>query len=92
MFQVLTDFIDGVLGYLVGGGTSSSVLIGVLVLIICLVIVLLVARLGFEVSLIIVSPGIIVASFHGFLPALSFGIIVLLLGLFWTGLILALAR
>lgn len=92
MFQVLTDFIDGTLGYLVGGGTSSSVLIGCLVLIICLVIVLLAARLGFEVSLIIVSPGIIVASFAGFLPPLSFGIIVLLLGLFWTGLILALAR
>jgi hypothetical protein len=45
--------------------------------------------LDFTSAIAIVSPGIIVASFHGALPPVAFGVIVVLLGLGWAAVIIA---
>lgn len=83
---------DTVLANVIGGSVGQAVSIGALIIIILLVFVLLVSRLDLEVALIIVSPAIIVGSFVGWLPPLSFGVIVLVIGLAFAGVILALAR
>lgn len=92
MLGFLQEFTDAFLGNVIGGSNSNSVVMATLFLITILVAILLAARLDLELALIIVSPAIIIASFAGFLPTLSFGIIVLLLALFWAGIILALIR
>lgn len=92
MLEFMETFTDGVIGNIIGGTDTSAVIMAVLFLITILVAILLAARLELELALVIVSPAIIIASFAGLLPALSFGIIVLLLALFWTGIILALVR
>lgn len=92
MLEFLSDFTNGFMGNIIGGPDSSAVIMGVLFLITILVAILLAARVELELAMVIVSPAIIIASFAGLLPPLSFGIIVLILAVFWTGVILALIR
>lgn len=92
MLSFLQQFVDAFMSNVIGGSNSSAIIMGVLFLITILVAILLAARLDLELALVIVSPAIIIASFAGLLPALSFGIIVFLLALFWSGIILALIR
>lgn len=92
MLQFLSDFGNGVAGQIVGGTTSQAVSMASLFFIVILVAILVAARLDLEMALIIVSPGILVASFVGIISPVSFGVMVLLLGLFWAGIILALIR
>jgi hypothetical protein len=88
-FDLLTA---GFLENVVGGTWAQAGLVGFLVLIVVIVAILLAARVGLEFALVIVSPAIIAASFAGVLPPLAFGVVVLLVGLFFGGVILALAR
>lgn len=88
----ITALVDSVLGSIVGGGATQAVTMATLFLITILAILLLAARVELELALVIISPAIIVASFSGFLPPLAFGLVVFLIGLFFTGVILALAR
>ncbi len=92
MLQFLSDFGNGVAGQIVGGTTTQAFTMATLFFIVILVALLIAARLDLEMALIIVSPGILVASFVNLIPPLGFGVIVLLLGLFWAGIILALIR
>lgn len=92
MLGFLEDFSQGVMGNIIGGTDSGAVIMASLFLITILVAILLAARVELELALVIVSPAIVIASFAGLLPPLSFGIIVLLLALFWSGIILALIR
>lgn len=92
MLEFLDLFTDGVVGNIVGGSNSSAVTMATLFLISLLVMVLLSARLGLEIALIIVSPAIIIASFAGLIPQLAFGVIVFILALFWAGIILAMIK
>lgn len=88
----LMDFLDPILGNIIGGTATQAVTMGSLFLITILVVLLLAARVELELALIIISPAVIVASFAGLLPPLAFGIVVLLIALFFAGIILALAR
>jgi len=92
MLTFLQSFTDGFMGNIIGGTDTSAVVMGTLFLITILVAILLAARVELELALIIVSPAIIIASFAGLLPPLTFGLIVLILALFWVGIILALIR
>jgi hypothetical protein len=92
MLSFLEDLTGSVMGNIIGGSQSGAVLMSTLFLITILVAILLAARLDLELALVIVSPAIVVASFAGLLPPLSFGVIVLLLAIFWSGIILALIR
>lgn len=92
MLGFLQQFSDLFMGNVIGGPDTSAVIMASLFLITILVAILLAARVELELAIIIVSPAIIIASFAGLLPPLSFGIIVLLLAIFWSGIILALIR
>lgn len=92
MLEPVTTFFDSVMGNIIGGSGSQAIWIAALIILMLLVIVLLAARLGFDVAMIIVAPGVIIASFAGILPPMSFGIIVILLAVFWAGIVLAFAR
>lgn len=92
MIEVFDTFWNSVMGNIIGGSGSTPVWIAGLVILMLCVIVLLAARVGFDVAMIIVAPGIIIASFAGLLPMLSFGVIVILLAVFWAGIILTFAR
>lgn len=92
MLQFLSDFGNGVAGQIVGGTTTQAVSMASLFFIVILVAILIAARLDLEMALIVVSPGILVASFVGIIPPLGFGIVVFILGVFWAGIILALIR
>jgi len=92
MLEFLDLFTDGVTGNIIGGAGSNAVTMATLFLIALLVMVLLSARLGLEIALIIVSPAIIIASFAGLIPQLALGIIVLILALFWAGIILEMIK
>ena len=88
----LTEFSDAFLSTVVGGSAGQAVQMGALFLITLLVLALLIARIDLGAALIIVSPAIWVGSFVGFLPPLAFGVIVLLIAFFFTGVILTFAR
>lgn len=88
----LDSLMDPILGNIIGGTAGQAVLMGTLFVITILVVLLLAARIDLELALIIVSPAIIVASFSGLLPPLAFGVVVLLLALFFAGIILAISR
>jgi hypothetical protein len=92
MLAFLEEFTNGFMGNIVGGTAANSVIMATLMLIVILVAILLAARLDLELALVIVSPAIIISSFAGLLPPLTFGIIVFLLALFWVGIIMALIR
>lgn len=92
MLEPITTFTDSIMGNLIGGSGSTAVWTASLLVIMVLVAVLLTARLGFDIAMIIIAPGIVIASFAGLLPMLSFGIIVILLAVFWAGIIMALSR
>lgn len=92
MIEAVSTFFDSVLGNLIGGSGSTPIWVAGLVILMLLVIVLLTARVGFDVALIIVTPGVIVASFAGYLPMMSFGVIVILLAITWAAIISALTR
>ena len=92
MLEPLTTFFDSVMGNIIGGSGATPVWITALIIIMLCVAVLLAARVGFDVAMIIVAPGIIIASFAGLIPMLGFGIIVILLAVFWTGILLAMTR
>jgi hypothetical protein len=92
MLEFITTFWDSVIGNIIGGSGSTPVWMAALIIIMLCVIVLLAARIGFEVAIMIVAPGIIIASFAGLIPMVGFGVIVLLLAVFWAGIILSLAR
>lgn len=92
MLEFLRSFSEGLTGNIVGGVGTQSVVMATLFLIVILVVLLLAARLELEVALMIVSPGILVASFAGLLPPLTFGVIVLCLALFWSGVIMAVVK
>lgn len=88
----LSELSDGLLSQVIGGSASQAVAMGALFLITILVVVLLIARIDLGAALIIVSPAIIVGSFVGWLPPLAFGVSVLLIAFFFTGVILSFAR
>ena len=88
----LNAFTEPILNNIIGGTATQALNMGALFLLTILVMLLLTARMSLEVALIIVSPAIIVASFGVLLPPLAFGIAVLLIGLFFAGIILAIAR
>lgn len=88
----INALMDPVLGNIFGGTAAQAVTMGSLFIITILVMLLLAARIDLEYAFIIVSPAIIVASFAGLLPPLAFGVIVLLLALFFTAVIIAIAR
>lgn len=92
MLGFLDEFIASVAGNVIGGTSSASIELTVLFIISILVTVLLAARLELDLALVIVSPGIILASYVGILPPLAFGVVVLLLGILWAGLIMLLIR
>lgn len=92
MLAFLENFTDGFMGNIIGGTAASATIMATLILITILVAILLAARLDLELALVMVSPAIIIASFAGLLPPLTFGIIVFLLALFWVGIIMALIR
>lgn len=92
MIDAVGTFFDSIMGNIIGGSGSTPVWIASLIILMILVVVLLAARVGFDVAMIIVAPGIIIASFAGLLPPISFGIIIILLAVFWAGIILAMAR
>lgn len=77
---------------IIGGTATQAVTMGSLFLITILAVLLLSARIDLEYVFIIISPAIITASFAGLLPPLAFGIIVLLIAIFFAGIILALVR
>lgn len=92
MLEFMDVFTDGIIANIIGGTNASAVIMASLFLITILVAILLAARLDLELAMVIVSPAIIIASFAGLLPPLSFGVIVLLLALFWSGIIMAIIR
>jgi len=88
----LNSFMDPVLGNIIGGTAAQAITMGSLFLLTILVVLLLASRIDLELALIIISPAVIAASFAGLLPPLAFGVIVLLLGIFFAAIIMALAR
>lgn len=90
--EVFDTFFGSVFGNLVGGTGSSPIWVAGLIILMLLLVVLLTAHLGWEVSVLILTPGILVASFAGFIPSMSFGVLVIVLGIIWTGIILALIK
>jgi hypothetical protein len=92
MLEPVRTFFDGIMGSIIGGSGSMPVWVAALIILMLCVTVLLVARIGFEVAILIVAPGVIIASFAGFLPMMSFGVLVILLAVFWTAIILSFAR
>jgi hypothetical protein len=77
---------------IIGGPDGTSLMVATLFLITILVAILLAARLELELALVIVSPAIIIASFAGLIPPVGLGIAIVLLALFWAGIILAIIR
>lgn len=92
MMEFLQVFVDGVTGNIIGGVNTDAVTMASLFLITILAAILLAARFELEMALIIVSPAVIIASFAGMLPPLAFGVMVLLLGVFFAGIIIAMIR
>lgn len=92
MVAFIDDLSGSVISNIVGGTQGDAFVMATLFLITILVAILLAARLQLELALVIVSPAIIIASFAGLLPPFGFGVIVLLLAIFWAGIIIALIR
>lgn len=75
----------------IGGTGSLGIYIASVLLCLGLVILLVIARFPPELALMITSPAIVVMSFKGWLPAITLGPTIVLVAMFWTGLILAIA-
>lgn len=88
----LDAIMDPILSNIIGGTATQAITMGMLFIITILTVLLLASRMSLEFALIIVSPAVIVASFSGLLPPLAFGVIVLLIGFFFAGIILAMAK
>lgn len=92
MLEPLTTLFDSIMGNIIGGSGNTPLWITALIIIMLCVAILLTARVGFDVAMIIVAPGIIIASFAGIIPMLGFGVMVIMLAVFWTGILLAMTR
>jgi len=90
--MVFDGVFGDVLGGLVGGGSAFSVPIAALFGLTILVVILLAARIDPSLAFVIVSPAIILASVSGLIPASVFGVMVVILGLIFTGILLSLFR
>lgn len=86
------SLIDPILANIIGGTAAQALLTGTLFVITILVVILLAARLPLDLAIIIISPAVILASFAGFLPPIAFGVMVLLIAIWFSAIILALAR
>lgn len=92
----MVDFIDtlvsGFLANVIGGSTSQTVEIGMIVLVLGLIMFMLASGLDFRLVIVIGAPAVIAAVFDGMFPAAGLGVIILLLGWLAAMLIFALIK
>lgn len=91
MLGFLSDFAGRFAGQVIGLSGAPSVYLATFLLLAGLLIVFFVVRISFEAAFIIVSPAVFVLSLGGWLPEITLGAAILLMALFWTGIILAIA-
>lgn len=89
MVAFFDELTNDIMVNIIGGSAAQAVTMGSLFIMTILVVMLLASRVDLSVAFVIISPAIIVASFSGLLPPLSFGIVVLVLAFFFSGIILA---
>lgn len=91
MITFLEDFLTRFSEQVIGTSGATGLYIAMIIVVVGLLILLSVARFPLELSLIIASPMIFVLSIGGWLPPITLSAGILLVALFWGGLILAVA-
>lgn len=90
MIYFLEEFAAMFAAQIIGGTGALGIYITSVLL--CLgLLILAVARFPPEIAFIITSPAIVAMSFKGWLPPITLGPAILLVALFWTGIVLAMA-
>lgn len=91
MIYFLEEFAAMFAAQVIGGTGALGIYITSVILCLGLFIVLAVARFPPEIAFIITSPAVVAMSFKGWLPPITLGPTILLVALFWTGVVLAMA-
>jgi len=92
MVEFIDFLVDGFVKNVVGGSSSNSFQVGMLIFLVVIGLLMLAARIDLEYVLLILSPGIIGAAFAGVLPAATLGIIILFLGIILALVMLAFVK
>ena len=91
MIAFVEDFLGRFSSQIIGTSGANGLYISMFLIVVALLVILAVARFPMDLAFVMASPLVLVLSLNGWLPPITLGAAIILLAMFWGGIILAIA-